>query len=44
MENEAEGLCNQNEEKTPLQDLDISNIIFIRNPNNEMALGIIKIK
>jgi hypothetical protein len=30
---------NENEEKKPLQDLDISHMIFIKNPNNEMAIG-----
>jgi hypothetical protein len=39
MENEVEGQRHVDEEKAPLQDLDISNIIFIRNPNNEVALG-----
>jgi hypothetical protein len=31
---------NSQEEKEPLQDLDISNLIFIKNPNNEFALGL----
>ena len=30
---------NDNDEKKPLQDLDISHMIFIKNPNNEMAIG-----
>ena len=30
---------NVSEEKRPLQDLDISHMIFIKNPNNEMAIG-----
>lgn len=30
---------NDNDEKKPLHDLDISHMIFIKNPNNEMAIG-----
>jgi hypothetical protein len=30
---------NNHEEKHPLQDLDISNMILIKHPNNEVALG-----
>lgn len=29
----------QTEEKTPLQDLDLSHLILIKNPNNEVAIG-----
>ena len=36
--NEVVQTCNE-EEKQPLQDIDISNLIFIKNPNNELALG-----
>ena len=40
MSNNEVGERNKNdEEKQPLQDMDISNIIFIKNPNNELALG-----
>src|SRR6476646_9850601 len=34
---------NSVEEKLPLNDLDLSHLIFVKNPNNELALGI-KIK
>lgn len=42
MSNEANYLSqnNQNEqEKQPLQDLDLSHLILIKNPNNEVAIG-----
>jgi hypothetical protein len=41
--NEVAQTCNE-EEKQPLQDIDISNLIFIKNPNNELALGNHKVK
>jgi hypothetical protein len=38
--NEVVRNSNSNEEeKQPLQDIDISNLIFIKHPNNELALG-----
>jgi hypothetical protein len=36
--NEVEQPLNE-DEKQPLQDMDISNMIFIKNPNNELAIG-----
>jgi hypothetical protein len=36
--NEVAERTNQ-DEKQPLQDMDISNMIFIKNPNNELAIG-----
>ena len=44
MENEVNNLLNNNhqveiEEKKPLQDLDLSHLIIIKNPNNEVAIG-----
>ena len=37
--NEVAERNKNDEEKQPLQDMDISNIIFIKNPNNELAIG-----
>lgn len=37
--NEVAERNKNDEEKQPLHDMDISNIIFIKNPNNELAIG-----
>ena len=32
------------DEKKPLDDLDLSHLILIKNPNNEMAIGKLNLK